>query len=323
MSKVRIMMVGCGGQARGVHYPSLARMEDVELVAVCDMDEAKLKATAEQYLIPNTYTDFYQMIEKEKADGIFIIMPPHLLFDLVIAALRKKLHVFIEKPPGITTTIAETFAREAADRGVLGMAGLNRRFMPMVNYAKELVERKGGVTQVAGTFYKGMNTTFYNGATDALVADGIHCVDTLRYLVGPEQEVEEMLSIPARYGSGMDNAWNAVIRFTGGVTGVLHFNYNVGGRLHTFEVHGNNISAYLNPDESITVYEDNGGYLNENVTVKTTQELAGSSSRADYYGFYQQDRHFIDCIKSGSEPLTGFRDAVRTMKLIDRIRQGR
>jgi predicted dehydrogenase len=58
------------------------------------------------------------------------------------------------------------------------------------------------------------------------------------------------------------------------------------------------------------------------VTVKTTQELAGSTQRADYYGFFPQDRHFIDCIKAGTEPVASFRDAVKTMKLIDRIRAG-
>jgi predicted dehydrogenase len=192
----------------------------------------------------------------------------------------------------------------------------------MINYAKELVEKKGGVTQVAATFFKGNNTIFFNGAMDALTADGIHCVDTLRYIAGPDQEVEEVYSIPARYQCDLDNAWNAVIRFTNGVTGILHLNYNVGGRLHSFEIHGCGISAYLNPDESATIFENNGGYRNKNVVVKTTQEIAGSNDVLDYYGSYLQDRHFIDCIKTGAQPSTSFADAVKTMKLVDRIRAG-
>ncbi|MDF2725298.1 MAG: dehydrogenase, partial [Paenibacillus sp.] len=289
-------MVGCGGQATSNHYASIVRMEDVEITAICDMDEKKLRAAAEKFKIGKTYTSFHQMIETEEADGIFIIMPPHHLFDLVIAAIRKKLHVFIEKPPGITTTIAETFAREARIHGVIGMTGLNRRFMPMINYAKEWIESKGGVKQVTCTFFKGDNTTFYNGNTDPLVADGIHSVDALRHIVGYEHEIDQFYSIPARNGSETDNAWNVIMTFSNGVTGILHLNYNVGGRIHTFELHGQGVSAYLNPDDTATFLEGNGGYLNDKVIVKTTQELAGSTQRADYYGFFPQDRHFIDCI---------------------------
>src|SRR5690606_19497826 len=114
---------------------------------------------------------------------------------------------------------------------------------------------------------------------------------------GYEHEVEEFYSIPARYGCEMDNAWNAIMRFSNGATGIIHLNYNVGGRIHTFELHGNGVSAYLNPDDTATFLEGNGGYFSDNVVVKTTQELAGSTSRLDYYGFFLQDRHFIDCIK--------------------------
>jgi virulence factor len=323
VEKVRVLMVGCGGQARGVHFTSLARMEDVQFVAACDMNEKRLREVAEQYQIPKTYTNFAEMLEKEEADAVFIIMPPHLLFDLVIAALRKKLHVFVEKPAGITTTVTQAFAREAEKNGVFGMAGLNRRFMPMVNYAKGLVEAKGAITQIAATFYKGNNTIFFDGGIDGLVADGIHCVDTLRHIAGPDQEVQEVLSIPARYGCDLDNAWNAVIRFANGITANLHINYNVGGRVHSFEIHGQGISTYINPDEALTIFEDNDGYDNPNTVVKTTHELANSNARVDYYGFYQQDRHFIDCIKTNTEPLTSFRDAVKTMELIDRIRSGK
>ncbi|MBO9596711.1 MAG: Gfo/Idh/MocA family oxidoreductase, partial [Cohnella sp.] len=273
--------------------------------------------------IPRTYASASEMFAKEEADGVFIVMPPHLLFDLVVAALRRKLNVFIEKPPGITSVITETFAREAAAHGVFGMAGFNRRFMPMVQYAKRLVEESGGITQLTGTFYKGNNTTFYDGNIEAIMADGIHCVDTLRYLAGTEQPIEEVYSLAGSCGGGsLNNAWNALIRFANGISAVLQLNYNTGGRIHTFEVHGCGISAYLDPDNQATVLENNGGYLNDNVQVRTTQEIAGSELRNDYYGFFAQDRYFIDCIRTKSEPHASFRDAVRTMKLIEAISRG-
>jgi virulence factor len=312
-------MLGCGGQATSIHFASLANMDDVEMVAACDLNEEKLHAAAQKYKIAKTYTDYNRMLEQEQADAVFIVMPPHLLFDLVIAALRKKLHVFIEKPPGITATITETFAREAKTNQVIGMVGLNRRFMPMVNYAKQWIEARGGLSQAVATFYKGP-TVYYNGVVDALAGDGIHSLDALRHIVGTEHQVVRLHSIPARRDSETDNAWNVIMQFSNGVTGILLLNFHVGGRFHTFEMHGSGASAFLNPDESATFFENNRAYRNTNATTMTTQQLAMSESKLEYYGFYQQDRHFIDCIRANTEPLSSFRDAAVSMRLLERIR---
>ena len=50
MGKVRVAMVGAGGMANGVHYPSLASFDDVEIAAICDLDEKRLNETARPLL---------------------------------------------------------------------------------------------------------------------------------------------------------------------------------------------------------------------------------------------------------------------------------
>ncbi len=56
--RVRIAMIGAGGMANGVHYPSLASFADVEMVAICDLDPVRLNATADAYGIEKRYTDY-------------------------------------------------------------------------------------------------------------------------------------------------------------------------------------------------------------------------------------------------------------------------
>ena len=53
--KVRIGIVGAGGMANCVHIPSLSEIEGVEVVAICDLDLEKAKATAEKFSIPNVH----------------------------------------------------------------------------------------------------------------------------------------------------------------------------------------------------------------------------------------------------------------------------
>ena len=46
-------------------------------------------------------------------------------------------------------------------------------------------------------------------------------------------------------------------------------------------------------------------------------EVAGSDEERVSYGFYHENRHFIDCIKVGIQPETNFADAAKSMKLVD------
>lgn len=312
MEKVNVGLIGAGAMANSVHYPSLHDFKDVNMVALCDLVEGKLNATAEKFGIPKKYKDYREMIEKEDLDAVYILMPPHHLFDLVIYALQKKLHVFIEKPPAITTFQVQSMARVAKENGCLTMVGFNRRYIPMLTYAKKYVEERGSINQVVATFYKNGSAVYYNGAIDVITCDAIHAVDTLRWFAGGE--VTAVASLVSQYDDVVPNSWNAIVRFDNGVSGILLTNWAVGGRIHQFEVHAKGVSAYLDPDTKGRIIEG------DKVREIDTFEIAGSKERHKFYGFYDQSRHFIDCIKEGKQPLSNFADAVKTMQLVDMIK---
>src|SRR5688572_21571735 len=61
-SKVRVAMIGAGGMANNVHYPSLASFADVEIAAICDLDEQRLQTTADKYNVQGRYTNYRKMV---------------------------------------------------------------------------------------------------------------------------------------------------------------------------------------------------------------------------------------------------------------------
>ena len=63
--KARIGFVGCGGHATSVLYPTLHRIPQVELVAVCDLKEELAKRNARFFGALRWYTDVREMLEKE------------------------------------------------------------------------------------------------------------------------------------------------------------------------------------------------------------------------------------------------------------------
>ena len=72
-SKIRIAMVGAGGMANSVHYPSLASFPDVEITAICDLNKERLDATANTYKIKKRYENYVNMIEDTEPDGVYVI----------------------------------------------------------------------------------------------------------------------------------------------------------------------------------------------------------------------------------------------------------
>ncbi|MBM3500697.1 MAG: Gfo/Idh/MocA family oxidoreductase, partial [Armatimonadetes bacterium] len=187
MDKVRVALIGAGGMANGVHYPSLATFEDVELVGLCDLVEDKLNATADRFGIEKRYTDYRKMLEETAPQAVYLLMPPHHLFDLAIHALEAKLHLFIEKPPGVTTEQTQQMALAAERAGVVAMVGFNRRYIPLLTQCRDMVTERGDMLHCVATFYKHhFAGAYYKGAIDILRCDCIHAVDTLRWMAGAD-----------------------------------------------------------------------------------------------------------------------------------------
>ncbi len=318
MNKVNIALIGAGGMANGVHYPSLSEFEDVNLVGLCDLVESKLHATAERFEIENTFTDYRKMLEETSPDAVYVLMPPQHLFPLVIHCLSQGHHVFMEKPPGVTLHQTKEMALAAEKNGCKTMVGFNRRYIPLRQKVKTIVEENGSIIQCMSTFHKNTpNALYYDGVIDVLTCDAIHAVDTLRWLGGGE--VQAVASDINAFGSERENSFNALVKFTTGASGYLCTNWAVGGRIHIFEMHAQGVSAYINPDT--------GGsakiYTSEGLTEITTEEAANSDATHKTYGFYGESQHFVDCIQQDRQPLTCFTDAVKTMELVQEIYRNR
>ena len=313
MDSIRLALIGAGGMANGVHYPSLSEFEDVEIAGICDLDEERLVSTADKFGIDGRYFDYKKMIEDTKPEAVYILMPPHQLFDLSVHCLSRGLHLFIEKPPGITSFQTRQLARHARANDCLTMVGFNRRYIPLMTRVKEMADERGPITQGVATFYKNMANSppYYNGAVDTLTCDIIHAVDVLRWICGEPVVVASHLRA---LGTDYQNSFNALAEFDSGATGILLSNFAVGSRIHTFEMHTKGFSALVNPNDRAVIYDGSG-----EAQEITTFEVAGSEEFRIFYGFLQENRHFIDSIREGSQPMTNLYDAAKTMEFVDRI----
>ena len=108
--KFKAAMIGAGSRSNSVIYPSLADLEDVEIVAVCDIDEERLAKTADKYGIEKRYgksaDDYRRMIREVDPDAVFAIGQPHIFYDIWMWCLEHGLNLYIEKQLGPREIIA-------------------------------------------------------------------------------------------------------------------------------------------------------------------------------------------------------------------------
>jgi len=310
--RVRVAMIGAGQMANAVHYPSLASFDDVEIAAICDIDAERLHATATKYGVERRYADYRKMIEEVAPDAVYAIGPPHIMYDIWAWCLQQGLNLYIEKPMGITLHQAEVLAHLAAARGCITQVSYQRRTCPMVVRLREECLKRGPIVHAVCKFYKYLIEPF-TGARDHMLDDGVHAIDTLRWMCGGE--VAALHSVTRRVMVPDINFIGALLEFDNGATGVMLNSWTSGRRIFSVEMHAPGIWVEAEHEGKGLLYAEGDTQGVE----YDTREIAGSDELYVYGGFQAKNREFIDCLKRGEQPGSNFADALKTMEVAFRI----
>ncbi len=129
---------GFGAFCTGAYHDSGA----ARVVAFAGRDRAALGAAAAQYGVPQTYTDWREMLRDPAVEAVHIVTPPDKHVEMAIESLRAGKHVFVEKP--LATSSADAAAILGAAREAGKIAGVNfvMRYDPL--YQVVLAIARGG-----------------------------------------------------------------------------------------------------------------------------------------------------------------------------------
>jgi predicted dehydrogenase len=314
------------------HYPSLASFPDVELVGISDLIEDKARAMAARFGIPDVavWTNYREMLAATSPDAVYILMPPQILYEPAHYALTQGYHVFVEKPLALTTNQARMLAYTAGEHDCLAMVGFQRRYVPATTAMRTRVEAHGPIHLAEVSFLKSTQdyrvpAGFYDGAIDPLTSDGIHAVDTLRWLCGGEVEDVDVRIRQLGVAGPVANAYTALVSFSTGAVGTVHYNLATGRRIFRTEFSSQNATAYVDADRESWFVADGGEAVVVSSQVFGEPAVVPGETLADrhWLGFWHEHRHFVDCLVSGDQPNSNFADAVRSMELVERILAGK
>jgi NADH/NAD ratio-sensing transcriptional regulator Rex len=105
MKKLRVGVIGCG-RISVRHLLPLTSIEDVELVACCDIKQDRADEASKTYGI-KAYYSYEEMIEKENLDAVHLCLPHYLHSKVAIYAFEHGVNVLTEKPMDVDLKSAE------------------------------------------------------------------------------------------------------------------------------------------------------------------------------------------------------------------------
>ena len=95
---VRFGLIGAGRMGKVFANTLAFGVSEVDLVAVAEPGEQALAEVKEQFLIPDGYSDYHQLLERQDIEAVVIATPTNTHADVVRAAAAAGKHIFCEKP---------------------------------------------------------------------------------------------------------------------------------------------------------------------------------------------------------------------------------
>lgn len=125
--RINVGFIGVGGMGMG-HLGRCSKMDDINIVAVCDVDESHQRRAAEASgASPKTYSDFRHLLDRNDIDAVFIATPEHWHPILACKAFEAGKDVYTEKPLAHNIREGRIVANTASKHGRVCQVGLQQR----------------------------------------------------------------------------------------------------------------------------------------------------------------------------------------------------
>lgn len=215
----RIGIVGVGGIACTRHIPELKNIANCKIIAICDIDESRLKIVGDDLNIPIKYrfTDYNDLINCKEVDAVEICTPNHLHIPIATAAVKALKPVNIEKPLSIDLASCEPLISALKENNILNMMSFTYRFMPAIRFASHLINegKIGNVLYINVEYFK--NSGYIKdrrlewrfekekAGTGVLGDLGVHLIDMAELLAGKITEVSGVTDIVVKQRKKLDS----------------------------------------------------------------------------------------------------------------------
>jgi UDP-N-acetyl-2-amino-2-deoxyglucuronate dehydrogenase len=326
LEKIRFGIVGCGVIAP-FHARGVTNAPDAELVAVCDIIQPRADKLSADFGGAAVYTDYREMLAAGGVDAVCVCVPSGLHGQVTIDAAKAGKHVMCEKPIEITLDKIDAMVAACEQAKVKLGVIFQRRTSPVWHKIKKTIDDgKLGKMVLGDAYLKYYRSQEYYDSGDwrgtweldgggALMNQGVHMIDLLRWIMGPIDTVYAKADHLVRNIEVEDTAC-AVMQYASGAFGVLEGTTSVVKMDHRMELHGE-IGTIVASGEKVIKWEvpgdDSGGQVEKQVEIGSA---ASDPTAISTEGHTIQIHDLCRAIIEDREPMIPGREARKAVEVI-------
>ena len=299
---LQVGFIGAGGMAQS-HMKGVARLSDVKIAAICDVDEQRAQSAAKEYHAA-AYTDFRAMLRK-KLDAVYIVLPPFAHGEVEKAVIKKGLPFLVEKPIALSAKLGEKILDAVEKKNLITCVGYQLRYMSSIQQAKAFLDKKT-LGMIVGYYWsemiRGAWWPYMEKSGGQVVEQATHIVDLMRDLGGEIVEVDARMEQRVHGkndGITIPDTYSVRFGFANGAIGTLTTCCLVGEWNIGLDIMVDRARLHWKIDE-LTVAPDS-------VTLPAVESFKAGDI----------DATFLNAVKTGDRSAirSDYRDALKTLKV--------
>ena len=336
---LRVAVAGCGFIAQLQHLPSLSRIRDVKVVALCDQNKGIAERVAHKFHIARSFTDYSEMLDEMKIDMIDICTPPQTHLTLSIRAIEKSCHVLVEKPIVLNVRELDEIVSTAKKHNVKVCPIHHNLFEPAILKALEMVS-KHDIGDITGINFQVLHS---RSRTELILADKEHWCNSLPagiftetlphplYLAAAFLSKLELLGM--YFGKATDYDWvmaDEVCLVVKGVKGmgIIEYSSNSPKSKNIVDIHGTKKHLRIDVLNSVITEYGTGtvtrtsralenlsqSYALLSSTIANTVRVFAGRFHTGHYTLIQR---FVKSIQNDTEPPVSLKEARDVIEMIE------
>ncbi|MBP8989332.1 MAG: Gfo/Idh/MocA family oxidoreductase [Clostridia bacterium] len=324
-SSISFALIGCGAISK-FHAEAICALDGAQLSGVYDPVFESAQNMAARYQVA-CYSSYEALLNDPSVNAVSICTPSGLHAQQAIRAIEAGKHVLVEKPIALNLEDCDQIITLAREKKVLVSVVSQLRFSKEIQRVKEAVEN-GLLGRIVSadlymkyhrppSYYKQnpwRGTVSMDGG-GALMNQGIHGVDLLRYLAGPLKSIFAQARTLV-HSIEVEDTLSAVVEFSSGSLGVIQATTSLyPGFPRRLEIHGE-LGSIILEEDTIALWTVAGEPEINLPKRSISYEGHRDPTKIDPAGHIAQYQNFISAI-FGKEPLLV--DAVegrRTLEII-------
>ena len=298
MKRLGVAVIGTGFWGKN-HARVYKELSSTNLVAICDVNAERAKATAAQFGV-KAYTSSAHMLRNEDIEAVSVCTWSTMLAKEALKTLHVGKHVLVEKPMATNTKQAQKLLQTAQDNGLHLTVGFLMRFIPGLQNIRAAVETKKIGDLVSATAKRVSQWPERIGDVGVVKDTAIHDIDIMRYI-----SCQDPISVYAKMGNmrhrQFEDYAQIMLTFEGGQSAFIESNWLTPYKIRTLNVTGSDAIMRLD-------------YITQELWVENAKETL-QPRIAFQEPLKMELQHFADCILEKKKPLVTGMDGLKALEI--------